>query len=152
SQTNGAGSRSYHAARRTASPHTRAANTIRPMLPATAPRASSPAASSPSCFFTSVTLAGRIAGKPRNSPPTAGPNRVPRNPASAVTSPPKAKRRAYARHEVLRRRDGSARIFSEMDAGAIGASPQGDGPQAKGHGQPHKPRRPRGHDRVPPIP
>src|SRR5205085_4801225 len=142
-------SRSPHAARWAASVHTRAPNTIRPMLPATAPAASSPAASSPSCFFTSVRLAGRMAGKPRNRPPMAGPYLVPRNPARAVTMPPKAKRTPYSRHDVLRRREGSALIVSKGDAPAMAPSPQCDGPQAEGHGQPPEPRGHRGHDRVP---
>src|SRR5205085_10237461 len=151
SQAMVARSRSPHAARWAASAHTRAPNTIRPMLPATAPAASSPAASSPSCFFTSVRLAGRMAGKARNRPPTAGPYVVPRTPARAVTRPPKAKRTAYSRHDVLRRHEGSALIVSKRDVTVMGPSPPCGGPQAEGHGQPPEPRRRRGHDRVPPV-
>ena len=51
-----------------------------------------------SCFSNRVAVAGKIAGNARNSPPTPGPSRLAMIPASAVTNPPKAKRRRYSYH------------------------------------------------------
>src|SRR5579871_6113465 len=86
----------------------RAANATKPALPIVAPAASAPAASAarfspprPASLFRSrsrlsisVTLAGKIAGKARNRPPAAGPQRLPIAPAQAVITPPSTNRSA----------------------------------------------------------
>lgn len=50
-----------------------------------------------------MALAGKIAGKARNKPPTVGPNSRAIHPAATVTVPPKTKRKTYSYHRVARR-------------------------------------------------
>jgi hypothetical protein len=92
------------------------ANNAKPIVPIAAPRASRAAAFFPrvvpsfpifsffsfSCFATSVTLAGKIAGKARNSPPTTGPKCLATIPVAAVIAPPNKKRTAYSYQRILR--------------------------------------------------
>ena len=93
---------------------TRNPNTIIPTLPSAAPAASAAAACRPrrppcfprvdvlsfSCFSTSLRLAGKMAGKAKKSPPTAGPNFTAMAPAEAVMRPPKIKRWLNSRHLI----------------------------------------------------
>ena len=86
----------------------------RPRLPSAAPAASSAAASLPrrfpvrpalsfrslTCFSIKVALAGKIAGKARNSPPTIGPKRAAMSPAITVIAPPSRNRRRYSYQRV----------------------------------------------------
>jgi hypothetical protein len=88
------------------------ANANKATLPNDAPAASAAAACLPrlaplnpfffllsrSCFSTSVTLAARIAGKAKKSPPTLGPYPLAIAAAPAVTSPPRTKRVASSYH------------------------------------------------------
>jgi hypothetical protein len=95
---------------------TNRAKTNSPMLPIAEPAASTLAASLPrsvpskprssffcfSCFSISVALAGKIAGKANNNPPTTGPNSLAMIPAIAVIRPPNTNRTAYSCHFVFR--------------------------------------------------
>jgi hypothetical protein len=88
----------------------------KPNVPIAAPRASRAAASFPrvvpsfptfcffssSCFATKVTLAGKIAGKARNNPPTTGPKCLATRPVAAVIAPPNKKRTAYSYQRIFR--------------------------------------------------
>lgn len=104
--------------------HISKAKTNSPPLPIAEPAASIPAASFPcrvprnllrsffcfSCFSIRVALAGKIAGKARNSPPMTGPNRLAIRPAKAVISPPKRNRMPYSYHLVCPMTEGSTLI------------------------------------------
>src|SRR5438445_784264 len=88
--------------RKKAQQDTRAAKAISPMLPMADPDASTLAAFRPrmvpfkpcccffsiSCFSINVALAGKIAGKARNSPPTPGPHILATIAAATVIMPP----------------------------------------------------------------
>jgi len=85
-----------------------------PKLPSAAPAASSAAASLPrrapgrpasslrsrTCFSINVALAGKIAGKARNRPPTTGPKRAAMRPATTVIAPPSTNLTRYSYQRV----------------------------------------------------
>jgi len=110
------------------SPQTIAANAIIPMLPMAAPAASTPATFLPRiapcnparsffsfCSFSSnVALAGKIAGKAINRPPTAGPYLFAMIPARTQMAPPNTNRRANWYHFAWRSADKLTLIFKNI--------------------------------------
>lgn len=108
--------------------HTIAANAIIPTHPIAAPAASTPATFlaliepcnptrsffSFSSFSSNVALAGKIAGKAMNRPPTPGPYFCEMRPARTQMIPPNINRRANWCHFVRRRAEKSTLMFKNI--------------------------------------